>query len=128
MFSLFLCRSSQDIGVTCIDDTKHGAVEKLSAGRSQGSVVPSIVVNLRLGKHGQVFHLRLAQVRAVGGNQNELGPSTPEGLDGSLVAQNGLSRFHHQLEPGIHRVGTLFLQILEMDMEGLATQRHQRVE
>lgn len=48
-------------------------------------------------------------MRAVGGNQNELGLAASQGLDSSLVSQDGLSRLHHQLKPGVHRVRALFL-------------------
>jgi hypothetical protein len=66
-------------------------------------------VYLALGKHGHVFDLRFAQMRAVGGDKNELRLLFAKGLDGGLVSEDNLSGLHHHLQATVHRVLLLLL-------------------
>ena len=51
-------------------------------------VVASKVVDLGLGKHGVVFQLGLAQRRGVAGDDDELGLSGAESLEGGFVSES----------------------------------------
>jgi hypothetical protein len=51
-------------------------------------VVASKVVDLGFGKHSVVFQLRLAQRRGVAGDDNELGLSRAESLEGGFVSES----------------------------------------
>ena len=50
-------------------------------------VVTGEVVNVALSKHGIVLKLRLAERRGVSGDNDELGLSRSEGLEGALVSK-----------------------------------------
>ena len=63
--SLCLLLRGQDITITTINDGQYRAVEELSAGSSEGSVVSSVVVDAALSEHGHVFNLGLSKVGAV---------------------------------------------------------------
>jgi hypothetical protein len=80
-----------DIRVTDISYTQDRAVEEFTAGSPQRRIVARVVVDWRLGQHGHVLNLRLAQGRAVGGDQDHLGLAVAQGLGGALVAQDGLA-------------------------------------
>jgi hypothetical protein len=110
LFSLIHFCAGQDIRVTSIKDTHDGAVEELSAGSSQGSIVTRVVVNLALGKHGHVFDLRLAQMRAVGGDNDQLRLLLAKRFDRCLVSQDSLSGLHDHLQATVHRVLLLLLR------------------
>lgn len=107
--SLFLVSSCENVRVTAINDTEDTAVEEFPTCRSQSRIVACIVVYVCLSKHGKVFHFTFPQRRTVGGNQNELALGLSKTLDRCLVSQDGLPRLHHQLEPGVHALRTLFL-------------------
>ena len=102
--SLLFVSASQDIGVTSVNDAENGAVEEFTTSCSQGSVVASVVMDLGLGKHRHVFDFRLSQVGAVRGNKDHLSLTPAKSLQGMLVAQDGLARFHHQLKATVHGV------------------------
>jgi hypothetical protein len=51
-------------------------------------VVASKVVDLGLGKHSVVFQLRLAQRRGIAGDDDELGLSRAESLEGRFVSES----------------------------------------
>ena len=51
-------------------------------------VVASEVVDIGLGQHGVVFQLGLAERRGVAGDDDELGLSGAEGLEGRLVSES----------------------------------------
>lgn len=51
-------------------------------------------------KKTHVFKLGLAQRRAVGGNQNQLGLPGADGLHGGLGAHGDLARLHDEREAG----------------------------
>ena len=67
------------------------------------------MVHSGLGKHGKVLNLRLAKRRAVGSDQDELGLSGAEGLEGGFVAEGCLSGLHDELDTRVHRLDILFL-------------------
>jgi hypothetical protein len=67
------------------------------------------MMHLRLGEHGHVLDFGLAQVGAVAGNEDHFGLSLSQAFHAGLVTQNGLSRLHDQLEPGVHGILGLFL-------------------
>jgi len=106
---LFNLNSRQDIRVTFVQNADNRAIVEFTAGISQGTVIPSVMVDSYLGKHGQVLNLGLAQLRAVGGNQNHLGLALAQSLDGSLCPQKNLSGLHNKLETTVDRVLLLFL-------------------
>ncbi len=74
-FSSYILVFGEDIGVTYIKDRKNGAVEELSASGSKSDVVTGVVVDRDLSKHGHVLNFGLSQVRAVGGDEDQLGLS-----------------------------------------------------
>jgi hypothetical protein len=67
-------------------------------------------MDLALGKHGHVFDLRLAQMRAVGRDDDHLRLLLAKRLDRCLVTQDSLSRLHDQLQSAVHRVLLLLLR------------------
>lgn len=83
------CR--EDIGITRIDDAQDRTIEEFSAGRSQGCVVARVVMDISLGKHGQVLQLGLAKRGAVGADQNHLGLASAKCLGRGLEAENSLA-------------------------------------
>ena len=81
-------------------------------------------MDLGLGQHGVVLELRLAERRGVlftsaladeaeaadktyAGNDDELGLSGAEGLEGRLVAQGDFTGLHHQRQARVDGVGGL---------------------
>lgn len=111
MFFAFLSLSAlaKDVRVPGVRDRQHRYAEVLSAGGAEVGVGAGVVVHGALGKHGKVLNLRLAQGRAVAGDEHHLGAGAAHRLDGRLVSQRGLSGLHHQLEPGVHRLDGLLL-------------------
>lgn len=107
----YLLLASQNIGISSIDNWNNGAVEKLSACSSELGVISIVVVHLSLGKHGKIFNLGFTKRRAVGRNHDHLGLSGAESLDSLLVSEDGLSRLHHKLEAGVHRLDGLLLLV-----------------
>lgn len=84
-------------------------------------VVTGEVVDLGLGKHGVVWKgqpssvclrhggqrtlkLTLAERRGVASNDDELGLSRSEGLEGGLVSKGDLSRLHHKRKARVDAV------------------------
>ena len=109
LYRLLLAARIKNIRITRVHDGENGAVEELTAGSSKSGVITSVVMHLRLGKHGVVFDFRLAKVRAVGGDQDFLGLILSQSLDGGLVAQNELTGLHDQLQATVHGVLLFFL-------------------
>jgi hypothetical protein len=72
-----------------------------------------VLVDTGLGEHGVVLDLRLAQRRAVAGDQDQLGGALAQGLQGGLVAEGVLARLHAQCEAVVQRVGGLLLQKID---------------
>lgn len=101
--------AGENVGISRVQNANDGAVEELAAGRPQGRVVSGVVMDLRLGQHGHVLDLALPQMRAIGRDEDHLGLALPQGLDGGLVAKDGLARLHDQLETTVHVVLRLFL-------------------
>ena len=62
-----------DVGVTNVGDRQHRGAEQLSARSAEGDVIAAVVVHSSLRKHCIVLNLRLAQRRAVVGDEDELG-------------------------------------------------------
>lgn len=82
------------------------------------------MVDVGLGQHGVVWErisiyfavneqnngphtleLTLAERGGVAGNDDQLGLSRPEGLEGRLVTQSDLSRLHHKRQARVDVVG-----------------------
>lgn len=57
---------------TRVSDHKGGHTEVLTSGSSETDVVSVVVVNSTLGEHGVVLNLRLAERRAVVGDDDQL--------------------------------------------------------
>lgn len=55
-----------------------------------------------LGQHGVVLKLRLSQGWGVGSNDNKLGLSRSEGLDGGLESQGVFTRLDSQGKLGVN--------------------------
>lgn len=72
------------------------------------------MVHTRLGQHGIVLDLALAQGRAVVGDQDQLGLALPQSLQSCLVTQAVLATLHDQLQSridgvlGLGSLGLLF--------------------
>lgn len=71
--------------------SSRGAVARGTPGDvgmdSEGRRTAGVVVDARLGEHGVVLNLRLAQRRAVVGDDDELGLAGAERLEGGLVPE-----------------------------------------
>lgn len=68
----------------------------LPAGSPQRHVIPRIENYLRLGQHSIVLDFSLSDGRAVVGEDNELGLTTPQGVEGRLVAEGVASALNDQ--------------------------------
>jgi hypothetical protein len=77
----------EDVGVSLVSDRDHGYAEELSTRSAEVTVGAGVVVHSALGEHGVVLDLGLAQRRAVGGDDHELGL----GVAKSLVGERGVS-------------------------------------
>ena len=108
--AVFLLLARQDIRVAAVQNAHDGAVEELPARRAELGVVPAVMVDGDLGEHGQVFHLGLAQGRAVRRDEDHLRLAGAQALEADLVAEVGLARLHDELEPGVHRLDVLLLR------------------
>ena len=80
-----------------------------SASSSQSNIVSRIENNLDLGQMSIVLDLSLPDSRAVVGEEDELGCSVPDSLEGGFEAQGGLSRFEDEAELGVDTFRCLFL-------------------
>ena len=63
-------------------------------------------MHARLGQHGVVLHLALAQGRRVVRDDHQLALAVPQRLQRLLVPQHALATLHHEAEPrvdGLHR-------------------------
>jgi hypothetical protein len=72
-------------------------------------VVAREMVDRGLGQHAVVLQLGLAERGGVAGDDDQLGLSGAQALEGGLVAQGDLSGLHHQGEPGVDGVGGILL-------------------
>ena len=105
----YLLLGGEDIRISSISDGEDRAVEDLSASSSKSSVVSIVVVNIGLGKHGNVLNLGSAKRRAVVGDEDHLSLSFAHALQGCLVSKGSLSGLHNQLDAGVHGVYGLLL-------------------
>jgi hypothetical protein len=111
-----LVLSSQDVGISGINDTHGGDVEELSASGSKLNVGSRVMVDRDLGEHSVVLNLGLPQRRAVVSDEDKLGLVEAEGLEGGLVSKDSLSGAHNHLKA---RVGVLaVLSLLVKGEEG----------
>ena len=67
------------------------------------------MMNTSAGKHGVVFNLRLLKRRAVAGNDNKLGCSLSQGLQGGLDSKSSFATLHDKGEMGVDALLSLFL-------------------
>jgi len=58
-------------------------------------------VHPRLGEHGVVLDLRLAERRSVAGNDDQLALAAAQSLEGLLVAKAVLAGLHDQRQTGV---------------------------
>lgn len=65
------------------------------------------MVDVALSKHRVVLELRLAEWGGVAGNDDQLGLSVSQGLEGRLVAENVLAGLHYQRQTGVDGVSGL---------------------
>lgn len=63
-------------------------------------IVTAEVVDGGFGEHGHVLELGLAEGRAVGGDEDQLGLSGADGLHGGLGAHGDLAGLHDEGEAG----------------------------
>lgn len=105
--TLILAR--QNVRVTGVDDGNDRAVEELPARRAELGVVATVVMDLRLGEHGQVLHFRLAKGGAIRRDEDHLRLAGAQALQAGLVTEDGLAGLHDELETGVHRLGVLLL-------------------
>merc|ERR1719238_2280649 len=75
-----------DVAVPRVGDGEGADPEILAAGGPELIVVAGVVVDASLGQHGVVLDLGLAEGWSVVGNDHQLGLSTPQSLEGLLVA------------------------------------------
>lgn len=78
--------SSQSSGAGC--QPQQSTWCGLPPGVGLTYVVAVEVVDGGLGEHSVVFELRLAQRRAIAGNQDQLGPARAKGLHGGFGAHS----------------------------------------
>ncbi|KAF8382023.1 hypothetical protein PRIPAC_71165, partial [Pristionchus pacificus] len=83
--------------------------EELSASGSELDVVAVVVVDSSLSEHGVVLDLRLSEGGGVAGDDDQLGLSTAEGLEGLLVSEAVLSRLHDHGKSGVDVLRRLLL-------------------
>ncbi|GMT04761.1 hypothetical protein PENTCL1PPCAC_26935, partial [Pristionchus entomophagus] len=83
--------------------------EELSASGSELDVVSVVVMDSGLGEHGVVLDLRLSESRGIAGDNDKLGLSTAEGLEGLLVSEAVLSRLHDHGQSGVDVLRRLLL-------------------
>lgn len=80
-----LSQSSQDVGVTGVQNGNDTDSEQLTDSGTQLVVATLEVVDLGLGQHGVVLQLRLSQDWGVGSDDDQLGLTLSQSLDGRLV-------------------------------------------
>ena len=83
----------------------------LAAGGTEVEVVAGVLVDGGVGEHGIVLNLSAADGGKVGGDDNELGATLADGLEGLGVAEAVLAGLHHKLELVVDGVG-LGLELL----------------
>lgn len=88
--------SSQDVGVTSIEDGQTSDTVEFTACSAEVVVVSGEEVSVDLSKHGVVLDQRFSQRRAVSGNEDKLGLSVSDALKGGLGAQDGFTRSHDE--------------------------------
>ena len=84
-YTFHLGQCGQDIGVTGFQDSDNTDSEQLTDGSTQFVVTTLEVVNSGLGQHSVVFQLRLSQDWGVGSNNDQLGLTLSQSLDGRFV-------------------------------------------
>merc|ERR1711924_84000 len=99
---------AEDVRVTGIEDAQAGDTEVLTAGSAEVVVVSSVVVDTALGEYRVVLELGLAEGRAVGGDDHQLGLASAQLLKGRLVAEGELSVLDHEGETGVDGLSGLF--------------------
>lgn len=80
---------------------------ELTSGSTEVDIGTVVMVDIGLGEHGVILDLRLAEGRAVFGDQDELGLARSELLEGLLVTEGELARLNNKLELGVDRLGVL---------------------
>lgn len=100
---------AEDVRVSGVGDRQDRHTEVLSASRAEVGVGARVVVDRALGEHREVLDLRLAEGRAVVGDEHHLRAGAAHGLDGGLVSEGGLAGLHHQLQPSVHALDGLLL-------------------
>ena len=68
-------------------------------------------MHTRLAQHGVVLELRLAQRRAVAGDEDKLGLALADRLECRLVAERILARLHNESQTAVDGFNALFLRI-----------------
>lgn len=87
-----------NVRVSGIGDGEDTNTEVLTTSGSEIDVVSGVVVNGGLGKHSVVFNFGLAETRAVGRDDDQLGLTGTEGLEGGLVPENVLTGLDNKCE------------------------------
>ena len=96
---------SNDVGVTSVGDGENGGTEVLTAGGTEVEVVTGVLVDRGVGEHGVVLNLGATDGGKVGGEDNELGATLTDGLEGLGVAEAVLAGLHDKLELVVDGVG-----------------------
>lgn len=81
----------KQVRVTGIKNSQGTDSEELTTGSSQLIVTTLEVVDVGLGQHGVVLQLGLSQDWGVGRDDNQLGLTLSDSLDGGLESQGVLS-------------------------------------
>lgn len=91
--SLFhLSQSGQDIGVTSIQNGNDTNSEQLTDGSTQFVVTTLEIVYSSLRQHSVIFQFGLSQHWGVGSNDNQLGLTLSQRLNGRFVTKGIFTR------------------------------------
>jgi hypothetical protein len=78
---------AEDVRISRVEDAHCRHAVELTAGGAEVDVVAREVVDRRLGEHGVVLNLTLAEGGSVVGDEHELGLARAKRLEGLLVAE-----------------------------------------
>ncbi len=102
----------QNVRVSLVRNHHHTRAKHLSACDAQIHVGASKMVHGALRQHRVVLQLRLAQGRAVLGNDHELRATLAQRVQGRLVADPVLATLHDQPKAAVDRVVLLIALLL----------------
>ena len=101
LFLVFRWDNGDDIRITRVDDGETRDLEVFTAGSSQVEVVSGVVMDSGVGQQSVVFNLGSSEGRGVVRDDNKLGTSVSDSLEGGLVSKGELSGFDHKGQSGV---------------------------